>query len=380
MSFAGWLAVLERRRSVLLVSQPVVAGVAQCVLDWGVGLADRGWAVSVACPPEGWLGERCAEAGLTVHTWRSVRAPHRGVAGEYRALRGVLRDADPEVVFLNSSKAGLVGRLLVRGRTPTAFSPHSWSYEAANAGTARAALAWERWAARWTHTLICVSDGERSEGIMRGISAPYVVARNGVDTAAIRPVSTLDRQALRSGLGIHPDTAAVVCVGRLQMQKGQDVLIAAWPEVTAGHAVLYLLGDGPDAATLRAMTDRADVVFVGNATREAALDWMAAADLVVVPSRWEGMALVPLESMALGTPVVASDVTGLREALDPSFGTLVPPEDPAVLAQAISAWLSLDSEAISEARIAARERAELDFDLNRTVDTVSGALAALVDN
>ncbi len=360
---------------VLLVSQPTTAGVAQCVLDWSAGLAERGWDVAVACPGTGWLSARCAGLGVPTYPWRAVRSPYSSVVAEVRSLLAVVADWRPDVVHLNSSKAGLAGRIGLRGRIPTAFSPHSWSFEASPGATARLALAWERIATNWTDCIICVSEAERSAGLARGIRAPYEVARNGVDTTSLVPPTVAGRSAMRAQLGIGDGETAVVCVGRLQEQKGQDVLLAAWPEIAAaGGRVLYIVGGGPDEQVLRSRSRRDDVRFVGETDRVAALRWLAAADLVVVPSRWEGMALVPLESLAMGTPVVASDVTGLSEAVDEWTGRLVPPDDPGALADAVNSWLAKDARSHSQVRAACRTRAVEQFDLSATVEAVSEAL------
>ena len=63
----------------LMVSQPTVAGVAQCVLDWSVGLRDRGWEVTVVCPPTGDLTGWCAAAGVPTVEWPAERSPFADV-------------------------------------------------------------------------------------------------------------------------------------------------------------------------------------------------------------------------------------------------------------------------------------------------------------
>ena len=88
-----------------------------------------------------------------------------------------------------------------------------------------------------------------------------------------------------------------------------------------------LVGDGPDAAVLRATARRR---CSSPEPYSDTAPWYRAADLVVLPSRWEGMAVAPLEAMACGRPVVLSDVDGARESLPPGRegACLVPPEDP----------------------------------------------------
>ncbi|MFD9871854.1 glycosyltransferase, partial [Streptomyces niveus] len=248
----------------------------------------------------------------------------------------------------HSAKAGFAGRLAVRGRIPTVFQPHAWSFESVSGTTAALARGWERLAARWTARVVCVSEAERGRGERAGVRAPWSVVHNGVDADRFRPANTADplsstaadRAALPLLAELPPETPLVACVGRLCRQKGQDVLLRAWPLVLRDlpDARLVLVGDGPDAERLR---DGAppSVLFAGAVTDTA--PWYRAADLVVLPSRWEGMAVAPLEAMASGRTVLLSDVDGARESLLPHQRAhcLTAPEDHAATAKAITALL-----------------------------------------
>ena len=74
-----------------------------------------------------------------------------GACLEARALAGLIGSLAPDLVHLHSSKAGLAGRLALRGRRTTVFQPHAWSFEAVHGAVRAAGIAWERLAARWTH-------------------------------------------------------------------------------------------------------------------------------------------------------------------------------------------------------------------------------------
>ena len=364
-------------KHVLMVSQPTVAGVAQCVLDWSRGLLHRGWQVTVACPSDENLTAWCGDASIPTVAWEAVRSPTSGVRSETSALTEIIRATRPDVVVLHSSKAGLDGRLALRGSLPTVFVPHAWSFDAATGPAAHGALWWERWAgARWTDTIVCVSAAEYLRGRSARISATYQVARNGIDVEAIAAVAGDGRQQVRAALHLTADDRVAVCVGRLTRQKGQDVLLAAWPQVSGVPGKrLVIVGDGPDASALHAQADGDDTVrFTGGVDRTTALAWLTAADIVVVPSRWEGMALVPLEALAAGTPVVASDVTGVAEAVVEPVGTVVAPEDPEALAVALTKWLALAPQEEAVVRAQARERAQAEFALDTTVSAVESAL------
>jgi len=166
--------------------------------------------------------------------WRSLpatRSPGPATLAETLALRRIIDSVGADVVHLHSSKAGLAGRLAVRARLPTLFQPHGWSWLAATGRTGRLALRWERLAARWTTTVVCVGDGERAVGDDAGVTAPTRVVRNGVDRRRFPAPEPGARAEARATLGLRDDQPLVVCPGRLTRQKGQDVLLAAWPAV-----------------------------------------------------------------------------------------------------------------------------------------------------
>lgn len=320
------------RLHVLHVAQPTTEGVAGVVMTYVRDQLERGWDVSVACPSEGWLGYEARASGADVSWWAATRDPGTNVPGECLRLAHIIAQRRPDVVHLHSSKAGLAGRLVLRGRTPTIFQPHAWSFLAASGHTRRAALAWERQALRWTSELLCVSESERKLGEDNGIVGPTTVAPNGVDLNVLRPSGDQARKTARHRLGLA-DVPTVVCVGRLSRQKGQEDLLAAWPQIRARvpNAQLMLVGDGPDRALLERLVEPGtDVHLIGNRT-DIPL-WLAAADVVAVPSRWEGMALAPLEAMASARSVVVTDVTGIAESVPPLAGAMVPPGSPDDLA------------------------------------------------
>ncbi|HEX9375677.1 MAG TPA: glycosyltransferase family 4 protein [Actinomycetota bacterium] len=333
--------------------------------------AARGWDVTVACSDDAaarsWR-ERWPEVRHVA--WNAVRGPGPGTPREIAALRAIIRETAPDLIHLHSSKAGMAGRLLLRGRIPTVFQPHAWSFEAVGGPVRRAAAAWERRAARWADVILCVSEAERSRGVEAGVRGRLRVIPNGIDVEALRPATDGDRIDARRRLGLDPSRPLVVCVGRLSRQKGQDVLLAAWPRVRRDvpAADLVLVGDGPDRAVLEGRGVDG-VRFAG--LRDDVPDWLAASDLVALPSRWEGMPLVVLEAMARGRSVVAADADGVREALPVEAGAIVPMEDPAALATAVSTRLDDPAGARAEGETG-RRHVEAHHDLRANLEGVAG--------
>lgn len=340
---------------------PTSEGTAVVALDYIRHQLARGWRVTLACPPGGWLGYEARELGATVRWWEATRDPGTGVVGECLSLSRVLADTDPHLVHLHSAKAGLVGRLVVRRQTPVIYQPHGWSFLAAT-GLARAAtLRWERWATTWTDELVCVSEAERQVGTSAGVRVRTSVVPNGVDLDAWQPQGSEERSDARERLGLDPGPLAV-CVGRLARQKGQHDLLGSWPEVRAAvpDAQLVLVGDGPDRDALERAADTMEGVrFVGS--RSDVADWLTASNVVVVPSLWEGMALVPLEAMATARSVVATNVTGIVESVPEAAGAIVAPGDRPALAEALAHRLAKPEVADDEG-LAGRSHVETSHD------------------
>jgi len=329
----------NRRLHVLHVSVPTSGGVATVATRYVRDQVERGWNVTVACPSRGDLGYAAREAGATVRWWRAD-AHESTLPGTVVRLGRIVKEINPDVVHLHSSKAGLAGRLVVRDRIPTVFQPHAWSFLPPRGGIQRASLRWERYAARWVSELVCVSTTERQLGESLAIHAPTTVIPNGIDLAEYRPAGGRDRVHARKLLGLQ-DVPTALCVGALTVQKGQQDLLADWPEVLARvpEAQLVLVGDGPDRRSLERLAEGMEGVHFVGARTDVPL-WLAAADVVVVPSRWEGMALVPLEAMACARSVVATDVNGVVESVPSGAGAIVALDDSAALVDEVACRLA----------------------------------------
>lgn len=321
----------------LHVSQATETGVPFVVDDYVHAQVAAGWRVAVACPG-GTLATLMHDAGIEVLDWQASRRPAPGLLPrELRALRSVVHDYRPDIVHLHSAKAGLVGRMLLRGRLPTVYTPHAWSWLAVEGAQHRLARRWERLATRWS-VVCCVSESERADGQRAGLRGDLRVIPNDIDVPALRAAAPQDRATARAGLGISDDAVLAVCCARMAPQKGHDTLIEAWrgvgPRVVG--AELVLVGDGPDEATVRELARGTQGVrLLGARPREETLAWMTAADVVVCPSRYEGMSLVPLEAGALGRMVVATDFQGIREGDWGPSRVVVPIGDASALSDAI---------------------------------------------
>jgi glycosyltransferase involved in cell wall biosynthesis len=349
---------LDRPR-LLHVSQPTTGGTAVMVRELADEAVQAGYAVTVASPREGELSGWARQVGA--HWMPLPMSRERMLADLYliRRLRQAMASAD--VVHLHSSKAGALGRLaaLGRPRPPIVFTPHAWSWYVGGERSARLYQSFERWAARRCDVITVTSARERSDGIgVLGAAAPIRLIENGVDTAFFTPDGTV---APRSPAPL------VVCVGRLCDQKGQDRLLHAVRALPDDQVRVRLVGDGPDREPLRRLA-----VQLGLGQR---LEFVAptdprphlrAADVVVLPSRWEGMSLVLLEAMACGSTVVSTDCGG-SEAVN-GVGLLVPAVDDAAAQAGLTAALTrllADAEQRRVYATAARARAVARYSIER---------------
>ena len=363
--------------AVLHVAQPREGGVARYVVAACRDQMARGWHVTVACPDGGRLATDLAAAGVPRLRWPAVRSPGPESVAEALRLRALADQVHPDVIHLHAAKAGLAGRLRPDRRVPILFQPHGWSWLAAGGPVRAASLAWERAAARWTDLLLCVGPGEADQGRSSGVRGRYAVVHNGVDLDHFCPSGDTARAAARIRLGLPAGAPLAVCVGRLTRQKGQDVLLAAWPAIrrSCPRARLALVGDGDRAAALRSLRPPG-VTFAGAV--DDVRDWLAAADVVVLPSRWEGLSLTVLEALATGRSVVVSDIPGLREVVSCEVGARVPPGDARALAAAVSLRLLPCGPARDEGEAAARHAAG--FDMRLTFQRLAERTAALASD
>jgi teichuronic acid biosynthesis glycosyltransferase TuaC len=213
--------------------------------------------------------------------------------------------------------------------------------------------------------VLAVGSALRQNILALGVPPEQVgVFHRGVDTTRFHPGDPL---AARARLSLPLDRPVFVWVGRMVAVKGLDVLFDAWNRIRdhATRPLLLLIGDGEQRNSLqrRAASWSDTVRFIGPVAHAELPDWYRAADAVLLPSRSEGVPNVLLESLACGTPFIASDVGGVRELAD-RVSVVVPPDNAAALAAALverlrQPVLSLHAEgavpARSEAVAALRE-------------------------
>jgi glycosyltransferase involved in cell wall biosynthesis len=204
--------------------------------------------------------------------------------------------------------------------------------------------------------LVTVSSDLRARAIAMGAPPQKVRAIvNGCDLSIFHPAGRLEA---REKLHIDPASQTVVYIGRMDLKKGLRELVEAAAELHPQRPGLhvYLVGEGPDRPFIESAIQSNNAAGYVHALPGCAFDevavWMAAADLVTLPSYMEGCPNVVLESLACGRPVVATNVGGIPEIMSGDCGRLVPPSRPAELAHALASVLdrTWDAAAISAHR------------------------------
>jgi glycosyltransferase involved in cell wall biosynthesis len=187
-------------------------------------------------------------------------------------------------------------------------------------------------------TVKLIDAEKRRSGETETVKKVWVVP-NGVDLNKFR---LMERQEARRQLGLDDDKRYLLYVGRLVAVKGLDLLLDAFAQLVQNQreVELVLVGDGAERHVLaqRATTlgIRDKVHFVGAQPHERIVLWMNAGDVFCLPSHKEGLPTVLLESLACGTPVVATSVGGIPEVVaDGQVGRLVHSRDPREMAACI---------------------------------------------
>jgi glycosyltransferase involved in cell wall biosynthesis len=201
--------------------------------------------------------------------------------------------------------------------------------------------------------VVTVSGDLCQKAVAMGASPEKVRAIvNGCDLTVFH---ARDRLEARRKLGIDPAAEAVIYIGRMDVKKGLRELVEAAASLHSERPNLhaYLIGEGPDRHLIQSAIQASNAAGYIHAMHGCAFDdvavWMAAADLVTLPSYMEGCPNVVLEALASGRPVVATSVGGIPEILSDACGGLVPPRDAYALAQALASVLdkTWDADAIS---------------------------------
>ncbi|MDE2311648.1 MAG: glycosyltransferase family 4 protein [Patescibacteria group bacterium] len=279
-------------------------------------------------------------AGLKVfelkHLKRKVNLWHDLLA--IWEITRLIKTFNPDLVHLNSTKAGLLGSLAGRlAGVKVVFTAHGFRYlEPLSPAGKRFYLLMEKLASRFRDRVIAVSQTDYNAAIVDRIivSQKILVIHNGITQTEF-----YDQAAARAKLGLANDKIQIGAVAGLYLTKGLDVLIDAVAKLQSlwrEKIFVTIIGDGPEYQNCQIKI--ADLGLAGQIKLTGNVDEAArclkAFNVFVIPSRKEGLPFALLEAMQASLPIIAARVGGVPEALKDG-GLLVPPENPKALAQAL---------------------------------------------
>lgn len=348
-------------------------GAQRYVYDLATAAHAAGYDVVVATGDTGPLTEKLAAAEVrTVSLGLRQRQTFLGdllTFGPLFSLLAVIRAERPEIVHVNSAKAGGLGALAARlSRVPLViFTAHGWEFNAPRSALSKIGIRFFSWTTMLlAHQTIAVSrairrDVRRWPGVRRRIT----VIPNGVDCAPM-----LSREEARAALAPHAvGRYWVGMISELNPTKRIQDAISAFALIVPRHpeASLVVIGEGRERRALKELVRelhlRNHVSFAG--FRNDAPSLLKAFDLFVHTSSSEALGYVILEAGCAALPVVATRVGGIPEIIcDDAHGLLVPPRDPEALAAAIESLMS-DSMAATERGARLRARVQSYFSKQR---------------
>lgn len=314
--------------------------------------------VAVLCPRA--QAQFVRTPGVEIVTFPDTPRTLAGIARLIAHWHDHIRARRYDIAHLHSSFAGFAGRLGWRRASPApriVYCAHGWAFGMETAKANKAVYRFvERHLARRTDAIVNISASE--DALARGARLPAHrsnLVHNGLADSAWEPLPA-GRRPLR-----------LLFVGRYDRQKGLDILLDAMRSLTPLGFTLTTIG-GPviGKPSINSLPDHVrDLGWRGPG--EIAVE-MGKADIVVMPSRWDGMSLVALEAMRAGRPIVGSAVGALPEQIEDGVsGVLCKPGSPLALAAAVSSLRDSDIRAMG---LCARARYEANFTAGRMFERI----------
>lgn len=367
-----------------VITRLIVGGAQENTLFTAARLNPRRFRLEVACGPqtgaEGSLVEEAQTQGIPLRIipdlLRQV-SPHHDLRALV-ALTRIIKQGNFSIVHTHSSKAGILGRLAARraGAPIIIHTVHGWSFHNYMPSATRYLyILLERWMARFTHALVVVTTKDIEKGLSAGIGRPeqYHLIRSAIPLEEFDP-ARFDRIAIRRELGLPQEAPVVGTIGRFSPQKNplDWVRVAAIVARALPETRFLLVGDGPLRPQVEAALNQEGLAkrAILTGLRRDTPRLLAAMDVFMLTSLWEGLPRTIPEAQAMGLPVVANRADGTTEAIrDSVSGFLCRPGDLQGMAQHV---LSLVNNPVLRAEMGARGRSDAlaDFDLQLMLEKI----------
>ncbi len=333
---------MSQVRVLHIITRLIVGGAQENTILTASMLDRSRWAVDLLSGPqtgsEGSLIEEVRERGIPLRLEPTLVRhinPLRDLPALVRLAR-FIRHGRYQIVHTHSSKAGILGRWAARlaGAPIVVHTVHGWGFHDHLSPLARRALiTLERWTAPLTDALVVVAERDMEKGLRAGIGRPgqYHLIRSGIPVEEFT-LAGIDGGAVREELGLPRHVPVLGNVGRFSAQKNplDWVRVAGRVARELPDCHFLLVGDGPQRAQVEKSLAQQDLsrrtVLAG--LRRDVPEMMAAMDVFLMTSLWEGLPRVIPQAMAMHIPVVATNVDGVVEAVDHGqSGYLCEPDD-----------------------------------------------------
>ena len=356
-----------------MITKGNYGGAQRYVFDLATSLSKEEFDVAVALGQDGLLKEKLLAVGITVIP---IDGLERDISiakeiGSFFSLLKIIRQIKPDVVHLNSSKAGGLGALAARlaGVTKVIFTAHGWPTREKRFFISRAIIIFLSWlTATLCHTVIVVSEADYKEAAKwPKISQKLKRVYNGIGS-----LTFTSKENAREKLALPQNAFVIGSLGELTANKNYSLLISAAAKLKEKHPnfLLNILGDGDERRLLETKKKEEGLdgrVFEGFITD--GYRYLKAYDVFVLPSQKEGFPYVLLEAGQACLPVVATSVGGIPEIIENGkTGFLIGSGDTEALTETLARYM--DDPALC-ARIgnALKEKVEKEFSLEKMLES-----------
>jgi glycosyltransferase involved in cell wall biosynthesis len=333
----GMEGLQAKKKLLFVITKSDWGGAGRYVFDLSTALSKE-YDVAVALGGNGPLVKKLYDAGIRTipipSLGRDINTKDDGTA--FFELLRIFRNEKPDIVHLNSSKAGGLGALAARaaGVRRIVYTAHGWAFNEPVPALPKLF----RWAASLatillSHRVITVS---RFDEMHAPVGLETTMVHNGITAPAFLPRAGA-RARITAQTGIPEEALIIGTIAELHRNKGLDILLNAFAETADGH--LVIVGEGEERHALERQIERlrlgTRVHLLGFIDNAASL--LKAFDIFVLPSRKEGLPYAILEAGEAEVPVIASTVGGIPEIVDDQLsGILVPAHDSSALAEALN--------------------------------------------
>lgn len=312
-------------------------------------IADGAWDVTIVTNRGSYAAEQARMAGIRVEEVDFFTSRLDWRIG--RRLNRIVADIRPDLIHAHGGRAGLPSIGIGDDRVKRVYTVHGYHFLGKRALSRHLAILAERRIARSVDHGIFVSEADRDIAALNAIAFPHAsVIYNGIDLT--------DLEAATSATKDYD----LVFSARLHRSKNPLLMLDVMAELAGTGIRLLMIGGGEMEDRVRREASQRGldgaIDFTGALPRSEAIALIGRARLFMFPSLWEGLPIAPIEALACGIPVIASDIAGTREVVtDGVTGRLIRGYDPRDYAEAIRALLADPQEL---ARLAAQGRIDVD--------------------